>query len=314
MRKSLSKSKRNLFEAKLKRLSEASDKPEIEDFSSDSDEEWKEVKDFNVTLPSASKSLQRANSRPTTSSKSVLKFRKSTDTASKSEEKSLLGKRELFKANKTSKPKFKWKDFHDYEKPQTSKAQLATSTIENFDSSDDEELNSSPPEKLSKPTIENFEDVASKESVVIIPCSNTTEEDIAAQISQVSSEQNSQLHRFNVTNIHNVKVKPTGFVEKLLSALSEAQQKNIQWDCNTKTPDSQTQYFTVSHFEKVLGSVMIFFMLNDQKCAIFLEPTHKMVPKLKIGNMFAFCPDHEPYELEDGVKVYVGLTKLKFVH
>lgn len=305
MKKSASRSKRNAFEEKLKRLSKAADKPEIEDFSSDSDDEWKEVKDFNVTLPRAN---YRTNPRPSTSAKSTLKFRKSSDTEDHGKPNTILGKRELFKTTETPiKPKLN-------EKPHCSKADPSTSMIENFSSEDEI---AGPPEKLSKPTIENIdneEDSLSK-SPVIIPCSNTsTEEDTVPQVSQVSSDHNSQLHRFNVKNIANVKVKPSGFVEKLLKALSEAQQQNLEWDCDTKTPDSQTQYFTVSHFEKVRGSIMIFFMLNDQKCAIFLEPTHKLVPKLKIGSMFAFCPDHEPYEVNDGVKVYVGLTKLKFVH
>lgn len=314
------KSKRKSLDEKLKRLAEGTDKPVIENFSSDSDEASKQMKDFNATVPRLKRKMTKQ--RPGTSAKSALKFRKTTvdDLLKLSQENSenpnILGKRQLFKDFDSTK--FKWKEFHDNEKSHTSKS-ASESLIENV-SSEDDLLDSSPPETVTKPTIENFddEDDGLSKSPVIIPCSSTTEDtrssSVEPQISQGSSENNSQVHRFNTRNIHKVKVKPSGLVEKLLKAISEGQQENIQWDFNTSTPFSQTEYFTVSHFEKVLGSMMIFFMLNDQKCAIFIEPTHKIVGKLKIGSMFAFVPDHAPYESQDGVKVYVGLTKIKFVH
>uniref|UniRef100_A0A336L7Q2 CSON005550 protein n=1 Tax=Culicoides sonorensis TaxID=179676 RepID=A0A336L7Q2_CULSO len=319
-KKSNSTTKNNLTE-KIKKIQQIVRVPQhvevnIEDCTSSSsdDDEFTAVNasKLNMTIP-------RRKTPKVQSTRTVLKFRKRTsdcllkisqENTRKQNEESNLQKRRLFQDSPNPKR---------IKKPQNEdelkQIECSISIIEDYESDEDScEIPAPTPDKI--PVIEEFEDSSNDTSEVIIPCSNSSENsnyDPEVTISQVSSEQNSQTHEFNVTNVHGFKIKPSGYVAKLLRALSEGQEQNIKWDFETTTPSSQTKYFTVSHVEKICGSMMIFFTMDDERCAIYLDPKDKIVGKLKVGNSFAFLPDYEPYEVEGGVKVFAGLTKIKWI-
>lgn len=271
--------------------------PDIEEFSTDSEEEFQ--RKWHPTIHSLKKSRTRSSS---SYKMKKLKFQKTPNSEpilskfSQIEKRSGdFSKKRLFPDS--PKPELKRKRF---DMPSTSKEETEFE-IEEPESDDDEVSNI----EIS----EDFDDENSKSP------KNTTEGSLSPnniQISQATSEESSQKYRFNTINTSNLKVKPGGYVDNLLKYLSEGQEENIKWDFETSTPSSQTKYFTVSHLERVRGAIMIFFMLDNSKCAIFVNPKDKIADKLKVGKLFAFLPDYEPYEIGD-VKVYVGLTKFKFV-
>ncbi|XP_063705495.1 uncharacterized protein LOC134834679 [Culicoides brevitarsis] len=316
-----SRNKQNKLEEKLKSLSNVKDKPEIEDFSTDSDDS---LKDFNTTVPKINQTTIRKTPRPTISARKALSVKHVTDfsnikpkndqISSDSEE----SETEMTKFNKTL-PRTKSKS--DYLTSGGSKSALQFKKSEAKSSENllkKRKLFDETP-STSKETENVIEDCSSDEDLFTFvekitakrPKFDDEEISSSPKLSQVSSEASSQVHRFNIKPPVDVAVKSGGYVELLLKALSDAQQENLQW--NYEDPANNAKYFTVSHFEMVLGTMMIFFMLDNQKSAIFLEPSHKIVSKLKVGAKLVFCADFEPYDIDNDVKVYCGVTKIKFV-
>lgn len=127
-------------------------------------------------------------------------------------------------------------------------------------------------------------------------------------ISQPPSNPQSQSNNFNIQAKGNC--ENFGTVRNLNEALTRSYIENVSWNTETEPPNSQRKVVLVATTEVRYGTMLVFFLTDNQKCLMFLDLHQKIISKIRSGVEIVFCHDYPPYKVND-VNIFVGISKIK---